>query len=257
MSEITRHEPGSHCWSELATSDTAGAKAFYTALFGWTAEDTQAGPDLTYTMLRLKGRDVAGLYPQDKAEAAHGVPPHWKLHVAVESADATAARAKELGGTVLMAPADVVELGRVTTVKDPTGAAIRAWQARKHIGTGLAGEPGTPCWIELYTNDGGKASAFYAGLFGWKPKQSPGYTEFNLGDRGVAGMMVIDPTWGPVPPHWVVYLQVADVDATVGKARSLGAALRMGPKDVAEVGRFALAVDPQGAEFAVIRLDRP
>ena len=88
MTEVTRHEPGSHCWSELATSDPAAAKEFYTALFGWEAEDTPAGPDMIYTMLRLRGLEVGALYPQDKAEAEHGVPPHWNVYVAVESADA-------------------------------------------------------------------------------------------------------------------------------------------------------------------------
>ena len=199
---------------------------------------------------------MGALYQQDKAEAAHGVPPHWNVYIAVESADATASRAKDLGGKVVMGPFDVMEHGRMAILQDPTGGTICAWQARKHLGARVGGEPGSPSWVELYTTDTQKAGAFYSQLFGWSPKESPGYTEFYIGKRGVGGMMAIDPSWGPVPSHWIPYFQVADADATAAKIRSLGGQLRMGPKDIPEVGRFAISLDPQGAEFALIRLDR-
>jgi hypothetical protein len=67
-------------------------------------------------------------------------------------------------------------------------------------------------------------------------------------------MMAIEPSWGPVPAHWIVYFQVSDVDAVAAKARAQGAQLRVEPRDIPEVGRFAISVDPQGAEFALIRL---
>lgn len=255
MPEINGHEPGSHCWSELATSDPAEAKKFYASLFGWEAEDTQAG-DTIYTMLRLRGCDVGALYTQDKREAEHGVPPHWNVYISVQSADTTAARAKELGGKVLVDPFEVMEHGRMTIVQDPTGGTICAWQARKHLGARVVGEPGAASWVELYTNDTKRAGSFYSQLFGWRLKESPGYTEFHIGERGVGGMMAIDPSWGRVPPHWIVYFQVADVDANAAKVRSLGGQLRVEPRDIPEVGRFAIPLDPQGAEFAVIRLDR-
>lgn len=255
MPDVERHEPGSHCWSELATSDPAAAKKFYGELFGWDAEDTPAGP-MVYTLLKLRGRDVGALYQQDNIEAERGVPPHWNVYVAVDSADDAAKRAKELGGSVLMDPFDVMEHGRMAILQDPTGGTICAWQARKHVGARIVGEANAACWIELYTSDTKKAGSFYAQLFGWKPKESPGYTEFHAGEKAVGGMMAIDPSWGPVPPHWIVYFQVADTDAIAAKVRSLGGTLRMEPRDVPEVGRFAIPLDPQGAEFAVIRLDR-
>jgi predicted enzyme related to lactoylglutathione lyase len=256
MAHVDAHEPGTHCWSELATSDTAAAKKFYAALFAWEPEDTPAGPDMVYTMLRLRGREVGALYPQDKNEAAQGVPPHWNVYVAVASADTTAAKAKELGGTVLMEPFDVMEHGRMTIVQDPTGATICAWQARNHVGARVVREPGATCWVELYTRDTAKAGSFYRQLFGWTPKESPGYTEFHAGDQPVGGMMAIEKEWGDVPPHWIVYVQVADVDGTAARARELGARLHVEPRDIPEVGRFAMFHDAQGAALAVIRLDR-
>jgi predicted enzyme related to lactoylglutathione lyase len=185
------------------------------------------------------------------------VPPHWNVYIAVDSADATARKAQDLGGKVLMDPFEVMELGRMTVVQDPTGATICAWQARAHTGAGVVKEAGAASWIELYTTDTRKAASFYTRLFGWTTKESPGYTEFHLGGQGLGGMMAIEKSWGPVPPHWIVYFQVADVDASAAKAGSLGGRLRMGPTDIPEVGRFAIPLDPQGAEFALIRVDRP
>jgi len=80
------------------------------------------GPNDFYTIFRLEGRDAAAGCTLRPEELSQGVPPHWKLYVAVDSADATAARAAELGGTVLAPPFDVFDAGRMAVVQDPTGA---------------------------------------------------------------------------------------------------------------------------------------
>lgn len=56
---VTKHGKGRFCWAELSTSDGPGAKAFYTELMGWTAEDNPMGPDMVYTMLNLNGQSAA------------------------------------------------------------------------------------------------------------------------------------------------------------------------------------------------------
>jgi predicted enzyme related to lactoylglutathione lyase len=256
MPEVTRHEPGRFCWAELSTTDTAGAKAFYTGLFGWQAEDTPAGPDMVYTLLKVRGLDVGALYPRQKEEAEHGIPPHWNVYISVESADKSAATAKELGGTIMMPPFDVMVHGRMAVVQDPTGAVICLWEARKHVGIRIENEPNTPCWCELLTTDTAKAGAFYSKLFGWRLKESPDYTEFHVGDRGIGGMLKIKPEMGPMPPNWAPYFQVADCSAAVQKAKSLGGKIYMGPMDIPDVGPFAVVADPQGAVFDVIELRR-
>ncbi len=162
MSEFTKHEPGSFSWVELATTDPASAKAFYSSLFGWTFVDTPAGPDMIYTRLQLRGKDVAALYPQQKEQREHGVPPNWMSYVTVESADRAAAKAGELGGTVLMEPFDVMEHGRMAIVQDPTSAILSLWQPRQHIGVQVRDETNSLCWNELYTRDTGRAAKFYS-----------------------------------------------------------------------------------------------
>ncbi len=112
MGERTRYEPGTFCWVGLATSDPDSAKAFYASMFGWEAEDLEAGAAGTYTTLRHGGKEVAILYlPQPEARAA-GAPPHWTSYISVEDADVTAARAGELGGAaVFREPFDVRHYG--------------------------------------------------------------------------------------------------------------------------------------------------
>ena len=258
MAEVTRPEPGQFCWPELATSDLPAAKAFYTAVFGWTAEDKTVGPGFVYTMLKLRGLDVGAIHEQRKEEAQAGIPPHWSVYVAVASADEAAARARRLGGKVLAEPFDVMDAGRMAVVQDPSGASVCLWQSRRHRGAGVVDEPGAMCWCELATTDAPKAGRFHSELFGWRLKPSGGgYTEFVRGETSIGGMMEITPEWGNVPSHWLTYFAVAECDGTSTKAQKLGATARIPPRDVPNVGRFAVLVDPQGAHFAIIRLDVP
>lgn len=258
MREIVRHEPGTFCWPELATTDSDSAKSLYGVLFGWTFDDQPAAPGTTYTIARLAGKDVAALCALDAGQRERGVPPHWNSYAAVANADESATRGKVLGGTVVAAPFDVGENGRMAIVRDPQGATLCLWEARAHPGAQIVGEIGSLCWTELATTDTDAAGHFYASLFGWSlKKQETGphdYTELWKGPRPVGGMMAIEKEWGPMPPSWGVYFRVSDCDAAVAKAKSLGARVLTGPADIAKVGRYAFLTDREGATFAVIAL---
>ena len=207
------------------------------------------GPNEFYTLLEKAGRDAAAactLRPDQK-----GVPPHWQVYVAVERADAAATRARDLGGTVLAPPFDVMDSGRMAVIQDPTGAVFAVWEARRHPGLGVVDEPGAFCWAELLTRDTSKAAAFYKALFGWGTGGDPRYTEWKNGDRSIGGMMEIQKDWGDVPPHWLVYFQVADCEASTAKAQELGARVFMPPTAINENLRLSVLADPQGAVFAL------
>ena len=249
--QVSKHDNGRFCWAELSTSDGPGAKAFYTALFGWEAVDNPMGPDMVYTMLKLNGENAGALYQDNSGKA----PPHWGAYISVDDADASAARAKELGGTVLMGPMDVMEHGRMAVVQDPTGAVFCTWQPKNHIGYGVINEPGSVCWNELATRDTVAATAFYTGLFGYATKQSEmpmPYTEFQLDGKSIAGMMGMGPQMEGVPPHWMIYFTVANCGETFEKAQSLGAQPLVPPMDIPGVGKMAVMKDPQGAPFAFV-----
>ena len=255
MPVVTKHEPGSFCWPELATTDAGGAKTFYKGLFGWDANDSPAGPDMVYTMLEKSGKKVGALYGLGAQQK--GVPPHWNIYVAVASADETAKKAKALGGKVLMEPFDVMDVGRMAIIQDQQGATFCIWEAKKHIGAVIMNEPGALCWTELTTTDTKAAEAFYTKLFGWTPKHNaPGapmeYTEFSVAGTPSISMMA-KPADMPahIPSYWMPYFQVAGVDASAAKAKELGGKIMVGPQDIPGTGRFAIATDPQGAMFAL------
>ena len=261
MEEVKEHAPGSFCWVELGTTDVEAAKKFYTELFGWSINDTPAGPDMVYTMLQLEGKELAALYELQEEQKSKGVPPHWLSYVSVASADEVVVRAKSLGGNVIKEAFDVFDAGRMALLQDPTGATFAVWQPNKHIGARIVNHPGTFCWNELVTNDRDKAGNFYTKLFGWDTKvheMGPNpYTEFKSGDRTVGGMLQMTKEMENVPPHWMAYLAVEDCDKSVEKAKSLGAEIKVPPTTIPHVGRFAVLQDPQGAVFSVIKLSAP
>jgi predicted enzyme related to lactoylglutathione lyase len=248
---MTSYAPGNFCWFELATNDQNAAKDFYSKVFGWETDDQPMGPDLFYTMLNVGGKSIGALYGMDKAQLDRGIPPHWNLYISVASADDTTTKAKSLGGKALMEPFDVMDVGRMSIIEDPTGASFCIWEARKHTGAQLIGEPGSFCWWELNTKDPAKAKAFYTALFGWSVGGDANYPEWKNGSESIGGMMEIQPEWGPVPPNWLSYVLVTDCDATAAKIKGSGGSVMMGPQDIENMGRFAVAADPQKAVFAI------
>jgi uncharacterized protein len=256
MTDVERHEPGSFCWAELATTEPAAAKGFYGELFGWAAEDGPLPSGNVYTMLQLRGRNAAALYAELADERKMGIPPHWNCYVTVESADETARKVEAAGGKIVAPPFDVADAGRMAVFSDPDGAILSIWQPKRHPGAQVVNEPGTLCWVELATRDAAGAQAFYAAVFPWTAKPSPEYTEWHLGPRAIGGAMTIRAEWGPVPPHWLPYFMSADVDATTERAKRLGGGVRVPPSDVQSVGRFAVLYDSQGASFAIYRSAR-
>jgi predicted enzyme related to lactoylglutathione lyase len=259
VTDVSSHPPGTFSWPELSTTDQKAGVAFYRALFGWDLNDQPMGPTETYSMFQLRGKEVAAAYTMRPEEKQSGAPPHWNSYVTVANADEAAKKAEGLGAKVLAPPFDVMDAGRMAVLQDPTGAVFQVWQANRHIGAKILNEPGALCWTELTTSDLRAAEAFYTQLFGWTAKRSGPetgmeYTEMsNQGPPG-AGMMP-KPKDMPahVPSYWMPYFMVADVDASAGKAEQLGGKLMVPPRDIPNVGRFAIVNDPQGAIFAIFK----
>ena len=247
--EIDSYEHGVPSWVDLGTADSSQAAEFYSALFGWTVQ--QGPPEAGgYAIAELRGRPVAGLGPQQNPG-----PPYWSTYVNVDDADKVAATASEAGGTVFVAPMDVMDAGRMAIFADPAGAVIGVWQPNQHKGAGIVNEPGTFAWAELVTTDTAAAQRFYEQVFGWGAvthgEGVGAYTEFQVGDRSIAGMMARPPEMGEAPPHWGVYFTVADTDAAAARVAELGGKVVMPPRDI-EPGRFAVVSDPAGGVFMVI-----
>lgn len=254
MSRIESYPPGSFVWAELATSDPDGAKKFYGEMFGWTAADIPM-PEGAYTIYKADENDVGAMY-----KAPEGVPNHWGAYFSVTDVDAAAARVTALGGKLIAGPFDVSDMGRMANVRDPQGAGFSLWQPKSYAGATHGGPLHNFCWAELMTPDPAGAAVFYSALFGWKTKPESGYDQTDYiewvnGDRHAGGLFPLrGDTWKGVPPHWMLYVSVADCDERSEKAKQLGAAVRVQPTDIPKVGRFSLISDPQGAYVYLIHL---
>ncbi len=261
MPNIDKLANGSFCWLELGTTDQNSAKNFYGKLFGWQYHDSPMGPNDFYTMFQLQGRSVGAAYTLSAEMRAQKIPAHWMVYMLVASADATAAKAAQLGGKVLKPAFDVYDVGRMTVIEDPTGAHFCAWQAKSHSGFGIAGEEGTFCWGDLSTPNRARAAEFYSGLFGWQimkedEEDSHNYWHLKNGEEFIGGMppeKFRDPN---SPPSWLSYILVNDCDASAATAKELGAKFYMPPSTFEDVGRMAVLADPQGAVFAIFQPTR-
>ena len=252
MGKRTQYPPGTMSWADLATSDPRDAKRFYGGVFGWEFDDMPAGDGMTYTMCKLGRDDVAALAEQQSQEREMGNPPHWNNYVTVEDVDASAGRATDLGGTVVLEPFDVLSAGRMAVIQDPTGAMLALWTPRDHIGATRVNEPGCLTWNDCMTSDPTRAREFYEGLFGWRYEaMGAGDGDYWIcfnGERS-NGRLLATPNEG-MPSFWYPYFAVKSVDDTKAKIEAAGGNPMVGPQEVPQ-GRFVVAADPQGAVFAI------
>jgi hypothetical protein len=211
-----------------------------------------------YSMAMINGDSVAAIADQQTPGQVY-----WTTYLAVDDVDATVAKARAAGATVLMDSMDVMTFGRMAVIADVGGAPVSFWQAGDHKGAGLVNEPGTLCWNELTTRAVQESLAFYeavVGLRGARQEFGDGdYYELQLaGGRRVAGLMpMVGDMWpADIPNHWMVYFAVADADATAARCAELGGQVSVPPTDIPP-GRFAVLSDPQGGHFSVIKLIAP
>ena len=265
MPEVSEYAPGMPSWTELSTTDETGALSFYSAMFGWQDDPQEMGEGSNwfYHMQKLNGQYACSIYKQREEERSQNLPPHWNIYFTVENVDESVETIKLNGGAVVFGPMDVFEAGRMAFCQDPQGAFFAVWQAKQHIGAGVRGEPGAMCWNELLTTDRSAAIEFYLAALGMEIGEVAGpmndYAMLKAGGTEVVGIMEITADMPPMPPHWDVYFQVADIEASVAQAELLGATLYIPPTDIVKeegqppVGRFAALSDPQGAAFSILQ----
>lgn len=246
MGERTSYAPGTFSWAELVTSDAGAAKAFYTSVFGWEYRDNPVGDGQVYSTALRDGKDIAALYASEQ-------PPHWNCYVTVESADASAARASELGATVAAEAFDIFDVGRMAVIVDPVGAALCLWEPKSHIGATIVNASGALTWNDLITPDPEASATFYGDLFGWTTEEVPGangYRVIKNGEHENGGMMPLDPGMGVTPPNWMPYFGHEDLGRLLEEVGGLGGQVLNGPMRMWQ-GSIAVLSDPQGAAFAV------
>lgn len=252
---------GMFAWTDLMAHDAPGSIDFYTGLFGWRADTFPTHPGHHYTLFFQGEHLIAGMGEATDEMKAGGAPPMWNSYILVDDVDATTARVRDLGGEVVMPPMDVLDSGRMSVIRDPSGGHVSLWQAGTHAGATFFNEPNALAWNELVTKDPMAARDFFTKLLGWDYQEMPmpgdwTYHVAMVGDRPNGG--ICNPPQVPdgVPPYWDVYFAVADVDAMAKRVVELGGRLHVEPMSIS-VGRFASAMDPQGAVFSLFRPNPP
>jgi uncharacterized protein len=264
---------GVPCAVDTSQPDPEAAVGFYGGLFGWEFEDLMPPEsEGQYFMARLHGGDVAavGSIPEGAPQTAA-----WNTYVWVDSADETASKVRDAGGSVVTEPFDVMDAGRMAVCTDPEGAAFRLWQAKENRGAQIVNEPGSLNFNGINTRDVEGAKSFYGSVFGWRTLALdrgaeiwtlPGYGDFlerdnpdlrkRMAEAGAPqGFEDVVATINPLaddqpdtPAHWGVTFAVDDADATAAKATELGGQVIVPPFDAPWV-RMTIINDPQGATF--------
>lgn len=247
---------GSPCWIDLGSPDTDAATAFYGGVFGWRF--VSAGPEAGgYGIFQKDGKAVAALGPLTE----EGASSAWTVYFWTDDVQATATSVEQSGGTVRVAPMDVMGEARMAQFTDQQGARFAALQpGRAPGGLEKASEDDALVWVELHVPDPVAGIGFYRGLFGWRSQamEAPGMTyrvlSLKNGDQqatsfgGVAALQE-----GGLEAGWVPYFAVADADEIVRKTEANGGSVLMPAADVPDVGKIAWLADTSGAVFAVLK----
>lgn len=258
MQVVKNYPDGVFCWIDLATTDPAGAKAFYSGLFGWEFDDRPIDGGGVYSMARIEGYNVAGLGEMPADMKAQGMPSFWASYVKHSDVDEVAAKVAAAGGTLMFPPMDVMNEGRMAMLQDPGGAVVGVWQPKNHTGAELVNMANALVWNELQTRDAAGAKAFFGEVLGWTYDSDPnGYVMCKVNGRTQAGIMQIDENWGDVPNNWAVYFAVDNLEASVAKVRELGGNVLVPPSPAGEMGQFSVVQDPQGGAFTIMKFNGP
>jgi predicted enzyme related to lactoylglutathione lyase len=249
---------GAPCWLDLFSSDTDRAEEFYGRLFGWTAE--HSGPEFgNYINFDLAGARVAGMMHN---AGDQGMPDTWNLYFSTPDAKATAEAVSAAGGVVHMEPTQVADLGTMAMVGAPDGAVLGLWEPGTFAGYGVHNQAGAPMWHELHTRDYAGALDFYRSVLGWTTQvvgdtDDFRYSAMAVGDTQYAGVMDASAYYPEgVPPVWLTYIAVDDVDATLTLVQELGGTIQEQPQDT-PFGRLAQIADPTGAVIKISSLTPP
>lgn len=254
-------EHGGFLWYELATNDVEAARKFYGDVIGWETERFP-GPDPAYWIWTAAGQGVGGVAALTAETAKCNAAPHWIGYVQVADADAVAQRTVALGGRIHIPPHDLPMVGRLAVLADPQGAVFALIRPAPREGAGGSEPrpdgptPGRVTWRELLTDDAEGALRFYGDIFGWKEHQAldmgpaGAYRIYGQGGQDYGGIFK-RPSGYPLPPHFLFYVHVDDLDAATARVKAGGGKVWMGPMPIPTGTRITQCADPQGAVFAL------
>jgi uncharacterized protein len=246
---------GRFLWYDLMTTDPKGGQEFYGKVAGWGLQPFP-DPTMPYTMFTRSGVPIGGCMQLPEEAVKMGAPPHWIAYIGTPDVDKTVAQALSMGARTYVAPKDIPQVGRFAVLADPQGATIAFFSSSNEQPPDHAPELGDISWHELVADDAAAAAEFYGALAGWEKAG-----EHDMGPMGVyrmfgrqghqLGGMFNKPADMPAPPHWLLYIRVADINKGVEDVKTNGGQVLHGPAEVPGGDWIAQCMDPQGAAFAL------
>lgn len=248
--------PGELVWADLVTTDVEAAVAFYSSVFGWDRRDSG---DPNYVELARGDELVCAIAAFEDDD----VPPggaRWLVSVSVADVDETVNKIVMFGGSVLEAPYELPDRGRLAVVTDSQGAVLILLRAAGGDPLRSKAIPGAWAWAELWTRDMQKAVAFYEKAIGYRGVQDEngeGQPPVVLTTQGEPRATVVEIPWEYVEPNWLPYVLVINARETLEDILDAGGSVLFTSDDVAEdTGTFAAIVsDPTGGVFAIQELE--
>lgn len=245
-------------WRDLYTTDQKKALDFYGKLFGWKLNaEFPVSDDETYYIIETNGQRFGGISKLSSDAPSHS---YWSSYIRTPDVDATTEQATAKGGSVLMPPTDIPNVGRFSVIADPAGAAFCAMTDNMPEPVPFDNDvaDGGVTWNELLTTDVEGSLAFYADLFGYSVKTS------EMGPGMTYSMLTIEQDGQPVhvagvfqrpeqmrASAWMTYFKVANIEAAREKIEELGGK-NVGPVlEVPGTGRMSTAVDSTGGYFSI------
>jgi predicted enzyme related to lactoylglutathione lyase len=207
-------------------------------------------------MFTRGGVPIGGSMQLPDEAAKMGAPSHWMAYIGTPDVDQATAQALTAGASTYVAPEDIPQVGRFSALADAQGATIAFFTPSNDQPPSHKPEIGDMSWHELVTNDPGAAFGFYQALFGWEKTgehdMGPMGVYLMFGREGVTlGGMFKRPADMPAPPHWLLYVRVADINAGSVAVTANGGRVLHGPAEVPGGDWIVQCMDPQGAVFAL------
>ncbi len=249
------HHVGKVIWVEMVTPDLAGAKRFYSGLFGWTFRDIHVGKT-PYAVALLDGRPVGGLH-QRLEQPTGQRQPTWLSFMAVRDVDVAKRTALEHGAKVMSEPRSYARRGRQAVFADPEGAVFAVLASSSGDPADFLAAPGEWIWSALHAKDPDAEAAFYQALFGYDAFDVPsddGLEHVVLSSDGYARSSVnpLHSDSSRRHPHWLNFVRVVDAVSVAAKAVALGGRVVVEPHIDRHGGNVAVVTDPTGAPLGLM-----
>lgn len=243
---------GNFCWFSLMSQDTGAANSFYQSLLGWEVQKHSIEGTGETTIYSAQGQTFGN--PVSLAEDSSSIPSHWIPYIAVADVDESCTQVEALGGKVCIPAFDMPSIGRTAIVNDPAGTPFHLFTpADKNEDMNMTGEEvGQVCWLELMLEDPTLVIPFYKELLGWDvsepmPMNGGAYYSLDIGGNKIGGFMKRPDDAPEMPPMWMLYFAVPDIDKYNSEVDSLGGNLLMPKTEIPETGFFSCIADPSGA----------